>query len=199
MTELFRIWKELIDDISGIHGAIQGKSANSGTPMGLYEQEAANSAINTIDFMQTIGEQKQSRDLKSVKLIKQYFTEDQFIATAGKAYSPEAKKFKADRVAMYDYDVVVSHSFDAPVFRQAMEQQLTEFVMKGILPFEAYLEVTTMPGAQKILDTITKAKEQAQNGQAPQSGIPPEVQQAADQGDPKARAMIEQAIKSTQH
>jgi hypothetical protein len=193
ISEMLQIQMKMIEDVSGIQGPIQGKSAPSGTPASLYEQEAANASLNTVDFMQTFADFKRSRDLKIVKLIKQYYTEDQYLNSAGKEFSKEAKLFKAKQVANFDYDVAISHSFDSPTFRQAMENQLSQFVMNGLVPIETYLEVSSMPYAEKLLEGIKKMKEGAQQGDLQ---IPPEVQQAAQQGDPRAKMMIQQAMKT---
>lgn len=194
IAEMLQISLKLIDDISGLQGAIQGRTANSGTPASLYEQEAANSSISTIEFMQVIANHKQRCDLKIIKLIKQYYNYDRYIATAGKQFSEEAKMYKVDEVNQFDYDTVVTHNLDTPVFREAMEGQLQNFVAQGFLPFKQYLEVSTLPNAQKLLDQINKIEQKAAQGQNGQ--IPPELAQAAQNGDPKAQAMIQQLSSS---
>jgi hypothetical protein len=162
-----------LQQISGIQGPIMGQQAPSGTAASLYEQEAANATLNTIDIMQTFANWLNQCDLKAIKLIKQYYTEDQYIATSGKDFSDDAKLFKAKQVANFDYNIVMSHGFDSPTYRQAMETQLSKFVEERLIPIEAYLEVTDMPYSEKILESINKLKQQtAQMQQAPAGGIP---------------------------
>jgi hypothetical protein len=195
-ADMLRIVMQLIDDISGLHGAIQGKSATSGTPASLYEQEAANSAISTVEFMQVFGNFKQKRDLKIIKLIKQYYTTDRYIATAGKAFSNEAKMYKSEEVNQFDYDNVISHAIDSPVYRQIAESSLNQWVAQGFLPFKQFLEVSDLPYAQKILDQINKAEENASKGG--NSQIPPDMAKAAQEGNPQAQAAMQQILSSQQ-
>jgi hypothetical protein len=194
ISEMLNLEMKALQQISGIQGPIMGQQAPAGTPAALYEQEAANASLNTIDIMQVFANFLCQCDLKTVKLIKQYYTQDQFIATAGKDFTDEAKIFKAEQVQNFDYNIVMSHGFDSPTYRQAMESQLSQFVMDKLIPIEAYLQVTDMPYAEKIMQAIDKLKQQAQQvQQGGQGGIPAQVIQAAQQGNPQAQQLIQQA------
>lgn len=169
ITDMINLQLKLINDIGGVHEAMQGKTAASGTPAGLYQQEAMNAQNNIVDYLDSFGAFLENRDYKLLQLIQQYFTEPQYIALAGKSYSKEARNFDPDRIRDLDFENRISKATDTPAMRLYMDETLKMLLENKYIGIETFLEHSSIPGADKLLQTVQRQKEQLQQGQMPDS------------------------------
>lgn len=197
INEKVALHMQLLQEVAGVSGAAQGQQASSGTPARRYAMEAQNSTINVIDKMESYSMAKQRRDLKILKLIKQYYNERQFISVAGRDYSEEAKSFDPEVIKDIAFDVIISNSNDTPAFRGLIDDTLMKLFELGAIDAEMYLENTTAPFASKLLEAIQKRKTEMTQG-APGNIDPNLIQGAASeaqaQADPRLQGMIQQAV-----
>jgi len=191
--EMIQLYSKLLTDISGVQGAIQGQSAGSGTPASRYAMEAQNASTNNVGYMKSFASFIKDRDYKMIQLIKQFYNEPRYLAISGRAFKEEAKLYDPEAVKNMAFDNVVSSGNDTPIYRMAMEETLTNLLNTERINLKMYLENSNVPFADTMLESLKRQEEEAAKQQA-QSGIPPEVSQAAQQGDPKAMAMLEQAM-----
>lgn len=196
INELLHLQMQFLDEISGIHGAIQGQQPKSGTPSSRYAQEAQNASINTMDYFNSFNQYIQQRDLKVLKTIVQFYQEERYLAVSGREYDDEARVYDPEKVRDLDFDLLVTQGTDTPIYRQFMDDMLMQLLERQQIDVEMYLEHTSAPFADKLLDTIRRRKEEMQQGLPP--GTPPEVAQAAQAGDPKALEMINQMLQTGQ-
>jgi hypothetical protein len=77
--EMINLMMKLMMDISGVQGAMQGKSAVAGTPASLYAQQVSNSQINVLDYAESFAWFLEQRDYKLIQIIQQFM---------GDSYSP---------------------------------------------------------------------------------------------------------------
>lgn len=144
---------------SGVSQAIQGQKANSGTPSSLYAQEAQNSQINLRDILSTFSEHKRQRDIKVLRLIRQYQDTDRVLRS--KRNRKESLVYKANEAkAIKDIDVTIAQATDTPVVRQIVDDQLAMFVEKGLIDLRMYLENSSMPYADSLLESLDKRDSQ---------------------------------------
>lgn len=198
--EMLALQMQLIQDISGVHGAIQGAQAKSGTPSSLYAQEAQNASTNTLDFFHTFNFFKQKRDEKIMKLVLQFYKEERYLAIAGEISNEATKVFSPEKVAGKYFDLVISHGVNTPVYKQMLDDTLKELLMGQLIDVEMYLENSSLPFAKSLLESIRNKKNQVENGEIPNlnpdqigAGLPPE-QQAHLQSNPQAKPMIQQYL-----
>lgn len=191
-AEMIKLQMGLIDEISGVHGALQGAPAKSGTASSLYAQEAQNSATNLIAIMQTFSYFIKGRDMKLMKMIQQYYTEDRYVNVAGNEYSEEAKMYEAGAIKDLEFDVNIAEMPTTAAFRSVTDGLLMELVRGKVLDLKSYLSVSSLPFASKLLDELKKKEELMAQGQIPQmlDGASAEALPT----NPKADAMIEQAM-----
>jgi len=169
LNELLSNQMRLTYDIMGIHQAMQGQRAASGTPASLYAQEIDQSTTNIKDFMDTFTFFKEARDKKILSLIKQYYQERRPLVVKGSGYAPEAKLFNPDMVKNVDFDLALTQGPDTPVYRQIIEDILNNLLQGQLIDLEMYLEHSSMPFADKLLETVRQKKqEMTQQGQDPQ-------------------------------
>jgi len=193
INEMLALQMQLMQEISGIHGAVQGKTAGSGTPSSLYAQEAQNATMNTLDYMQTFQHFRQKRDTKALKVIVQYYKEPRYLAINGRSVNQDSKLYDPKLVQNIDFDLAVTQGTDTPVYRQLIDETLMKLLEGQMIDLEMFLEQTSLPFADKLLGAVKQRKEQMAQGMPGQ--IPEEVMTQAQQGaNPKAMAMAQQAI-----
>ena len=81
--ELLNLQMRLLEEISGVHGAMQGKTAASGTPASLYAQQTQNASLNLIDLFESYKTFREDRDTKMMKTIQQFYDETRYLEIAG--------------------------------------------------------------------------------------------------------------------
>jgi hypothetical protein len=199
--ELLQLQMQLMQEISGIHSAIQGMDAKAGTAASLYAQQAQNATLNSTDYMMFFNGFQQARDYKILKLIKQFYKEDRYMAISGNIYSEAAKLFQPEKVANMQFDIMISQAKDTPAYKALIEDTLKELLMGQLIDLDMYLENSSLPFADRLRDSLKKRQE-ATAGQPGMEGagmpgmpqIPPDIQAQIQQGaNPKAMAMLNQA------
>jgi len=193
---------KLMQEISGINYAIQGQKATAGTPASLYAQEAMNSAVNSKYIMDSYAEFMKRLDYKALKVAHQYYEGERLLAIAGDSYSDTARIYNAADVQGFDFEYELTQSTDTPTFRQITDDILLKFLEMQAIDLETYLEHSTMPFAQGLLDTIKTKREQMmqqQAGMAQGAGggqLPPEVMSIQQpEFSPDARNVINKMME----
>jgi len=194
IQEMLAFQLKFIQEVSGVHEAIMGEDPKSGTPASLYAQSAQNSSLNNLDYMEAFRSFKQTRDMKALKVITQFYNEKRYLAIAGNIYREEAAVYDPERAKDLDYDVVVTEGMNTPVYRTLIEDTLKSLLEAQAIDIELYLEHSTLPFADKLLQAIRQRKEELAQGVAGNASIPPELMQQAQGGDPRAMQMLQQAV-----
>jgi hypothetical protein len=186
----------LIEDISGVHGAVQGKTPTAGTSGTLYQQETQNATTNSLDLMRTHSAFKEMRDRKVLKTAIQFYNGKRKIISS--KHNGGIITFDPEQIRNIDFDIKIIQNMDSPLYRSLTEDRLTQMVTAGILTPEIYFENSSDPTMKKINESMKKMKEQQIAGQGAAGDIPPEMLQAAQQGNPEALQMLRQAVGTPQ-
>lgn len=174
ITEMIQLQLKLMQDIAGVQGAIQGKSPNAGTAAALYAQETQNAALNVLDYLETFSSFLQKRDKKLLQIIKQYYTEKQYITVSGSDYSEEAKNYDPEKIRNVDFDNTIAKGNDTPSYRVVVDEILWKMLEGRFISAEMFLEHCSYPFADKVLQSIKKMREEMSQGQMPE-GMPEEL------------------------
>jgi len=194
LNEMVALQMNLIQGISGVHDAIQGKTAVSGKPAALYAQEAQNASLNTLDYMSTFRYYKQKRDMKALKVIVQYYNEKRYLSVNGRTINEDTKLYDPELVRDLDFDVVITQGMDTPVYRQLIDETLFKLLEGQLIDLEMFLEHTSLPFADKLLAAVRQRKEAMAQSGLP-GGMPEELlSQISGSVDPKAIALAKQSI-----
>lgn len=164
-NEMLALQMQLIRDISGVHGALQGKEAKSGTAASLYAQEASNAQVNIADLLESFTEFRQARDYKLVKIAPQCYDAPFFIALAGNEYSKEAHYWNPELAASADVHINLSENNNTAVYRMQANQIVIKAMEMGLIDFETVLKTGVMPNGEKLLSIIKRHKEELQREQ----------------------------------
>jgi len=204
--ELLSIQLKLMNDISGVHGALQGQTATSGTPAAMYAQESQNAATNLVDLYESFNSFRRARDYKLMKTIQQYYDSPRYLNIGGKDYSKESKFYDPNKIRNSEFDISIVESPSTPAFRAGMNDFLMQMFDKQAIDVKQVLETGAFPFADRLLASIQRKEEemrQLQAGQMQQPGqaqgapiaIPQELQQ---QADPRAGQMVDQMLQGSQ-
>lgn len=195
--DLLAVQMKLMNEISGVHGAIQGQAAGSGKPASLYAQEAQNATLNILEYMERFADFRKERDTKALKLIQQYYTEKRHLLISGADYERNATEYDPEEVRNAEWEIQVSQSADSTVYRQMLDETLFSLLNMQAIDVEMFLENSSLPYSEKLLDSIReKRQEMSETGRVPEGGIvPPEMeQQVMGDTNPKALELMNKAM-----
>lgn len=190
--EMFAQEMNIMQQISGLNGAVQGQVPRANTPSSLYAQQAQNSMMNFVVLFENYNMFCEERDEKLLKVLMQYYTTRRYICTNGKTAGEMAKFYEPEMAQkIEDFNLTAAKSNDTPVFRQMTDDLLMKLLESGRIPLEIFLNNCSLPGADKLLAEVKSFNEQAAAGQIDPEALT-QLQQAAQQNaDPNAMAMMQ--------
>ena len=190
--EMFAQEMNIMQQISGLNGAVQGQVPRANTPSSLYAQQAQNSMMNFVVLFENYNMFCEERDEKLLKVLMQYYTTRRYIGTNGKTAGEMAKFYEPEMAQkIEDFTLTAAKSNDTPVFRQMTDDLLMKLLESGRIPLEIFLNNCSLPGADKLLAEVKSFNEQAAAGQIDPEALT-QLQQAAQQNaDPNAMAMMQ--------
>lgn len=191
--DMLQLQLKMIQDISGVHPSLQGQQAQSGTPASRVITEAQNSSLNLKVILEPFNTFRKDRNEKVLKTIQQFYKEPRWLSIAGTGYSDTARLYDPEEVRDVEFDMVLAQSSDSPVYRNVIDEALKEFLMAGMINFETYLQNTSLPYADTLLESVRQAKGQAQTD--PQGAIQALQSNPNLQGNPQAQQMIMQGLR----
>ena len=156
--ELLSLQMRLLEDISGVHSAMQGKSVAAGTPASLYAQQVQYSAVNLMDILETFKTFRENRDNKILKVIQQYYPDHRYSMIAG-AKSEEMLSITPEQVRNTEFDLSITESAAAPAFRQSSNEFLLSLFKTGHISLQTLLETGAFPFADKLLQNMDAEQE----------------------------------------
>ena len=180
--DMLQLEMNLLQQIAGVSGAVQGQTPRANTPSSLYAQEAQNSMMNYRVVFEAFKGLKEDRDEKLLKVLMQYYTDRRHVDVSGDAYTETARFYDPQMARkIVDFNLVVTQSTDTPVFRAATDDMLMQLFQSGAIPLEMFLDNTSMPFADKLKNDLKQLREQAVQGQI-DPALAQSVQQQAQAG-----------------
>ena len=112
MNELVMMQMQAMENISGVHGAMQGRQANAGVSGVLYAQQQQNAATTLIDLTESFQSLIEDNTVKKVKNIQQFYTDERNIVIAGKKSG--LRKYMPNEAREVQYDLSITESTTNP-------------------------------------------------------------------------------------
>jgi len=162
INDMLSIQLKLLEDISGVQGALQGKSPTAGTPASLYMQQVQNSTTTLTELFEAYRELREDRDYKNMKLIQQFYTEPRYINIAGKNSSPSSFFYDPNKVRNAEFDLSITESSSTPAYRLIMNDFLMQLFNAGQITLNELLENGAFPFADKLLQAINSRQQNVQ-------------------------------------
>ena len=170
-NEMLALQLQLVRDISGVHGAMLGKEAKSGTAASLYAQESSNAQTNLLDTLESFTAFRKRRDYKIAKTIPQCYDYTDYIPVAGRDYSDAAKEWNAELAAKFDYYIVISETNNSELYQTALNNLLTTALQQRLIDFKTALEAGRFPFSDQVLRILERNEQKAAQQQAQQQAL----------------------------
>ena len=171
---------KFFEDISGVHGAMQGRGGPSGESGTLYAQQAMNAATSLLDLLISFNNFVEDAAYKDLKNILQFYDDKKIMSIVGYGHGTD---ITPQRIRDVEIDIAIAESTASPTFREFGTMFLRELVNTGLLGLEEALEVGDFPYKDKLLQVIKARQQELQQGQAAEpidSGLVQQAQQGVD-------------------
>lgn len=152
--DMLSMQMKMFENISGVHGAIQGKAAPSGTPYALYAQQMQNSSLNLVDLFESFKCFRTDRDTKLVKTIQQYYDIERYKKIIGEENFEVLNTIGEEEVKNAEFDISITESVSSPVYRIASNEFLLDLFKMGQIDLKMLLENGSFPFADKLLQSL---------------------------------------------
>ena len=158
--ELLNLQMKLMEEISGVHGAMQGREPATGTAASLYRQQAENASTALVDLFDTFKNFREERDIKKMKMIQQFYSDKRYLNIVG-ASSRGIRLYDPEQVSNVEFDLTIAENSSTPAFRAINNEFLMQLFQSGQISIEMLLENGTFPFADQLLQSLRTQKQQA--------------------------------------
>ena len=157
LGDMIKLQMSMMEDVSGVQGAMQGKQPTSGTSGALYQQQASNASNSIVDLLESFASFIISGMYKKCKNIQQFYDDKKIIRIVGRngyvQWDPET-------MGGVEFDISISENYDTPVYRALSNELLLQLLNAKQISIEQMLEVGNFPFADQLLQLIQSQKEQ---------------------------------------
>lgn len=185
IVDVLSIMLKQMGDISGVHGAIQGKEPASGTAASLYAQQAQNASVSLLEFFETFRHARERRDRKCMSLIQQYYTEPVYLNITSANMKPALMQYNPEMVRNAEFSVTITEGQTTPVMRGMMNDWLMQIFdrsyQSGAMTVQNLVSLLDVPWKDELLQ-ILENNANAMKGGGQVQGIPPELQEQISAG-----------------
>lgn len=167
INEMLQLQLGLIDRISSVHGALQGKEAASGTSAARYGMEAQNATTALAAILKSFTSFTEDIAKKKVKIMQQYYEDGRYISTS--TNSSDITQYDAVSARDVEYFISIRESSATPVYRMMVNDWLKELWAgsNGLITVQDLLRYGDFPFADKLLQDIEERQSQVRQGQIP--------------------------------
>lgn len=167
INEMLQLQLGLIDRISSVHGALQGKEAASGTSAARYGMEAQNATTALAAILKTFTSFTEDIAKKKVKIMQQYYEDGRYISTS--TNSSDITQYDAVSARDVEYFISIRESAASPVYRMMTNDWLKELWLgsNGLITVQDLLRYGDFPFADKLLQDIEERQQQVKSGEVP--------------------------------
>lgn len=169
-AEMLQIQLNMIHEVSGVSGAMQGKTPASGTAASRYALEAQNATTTIYPLLKKFNGFEERIAQKKCITMQQFYEE-------GRDVTPR----KADHQVFYrrnaardvKFNVSIKNSASSAAFLQMGNEMLDKLLQMQAIDVRTYLKNYDAPFAEKLLQDYDNYIAQVQQGQMPAQ--PPQV------------------------
>lgn len=167
-TEMLQLQLNMIHEVSGVSGAVQGKTPTSGTSAARYAQEAQNSTTTIYPLVKKFTGFKERIAMKKC-IVMQQFYED------GRDITPEKSEhqmfYKANAARDVKFRTSIKDSAASAAYLQLGNEMLDKLAEQGRIDTRTYLKNYDSPYSEKILQDYDNYMAQIGQGQRPDAPV----------------------------
>jgi len=175
-TEMLQLQMQMMEEASGVNGALQGKPGFAGQSAALYAQQTQNSSVSVMDLLDSYNALVQKAAKKILKLIQQYYTEKRMLLIGG---NQEPMLYDPALCGGVDTDVMLYDGADSPDTRKIQKDLLQMLFQSQAISARQLVEIGDWPYKQRLLRAMRENEEAMQQGQ-PAQPVPMDLKQEID-------------------
>lgn len=175
-NEMLQIQLNMIHEVSGVSGALQGKTPTSGTAASRYAMEAQNATTTIYPLIKKFNGFEERVAMKTLVTLQQYYEEGRDI-TPKKA--DKQVFYKANACRNVKTNISIKNSAASAAYFQMGNDVLNMLWQNQAIDVRTYLKNLDAPFADKILQDIDNYNAQIRQGAVP--GAPVQVPGADQQ------------------
>lgn len=172
VSELISTIKSLMDNSDSVNGAMQGKTPLSGTSASLYAQQTSNATMSLSGLMKVFHTFLNDIGYKKMKNLISNYTPERWIEIAGRTPNVNNETLDFSELENSEFDFEMAQSSDSPSNKRQREADLRDFLARGLITMDEFLELTSVQYAEK-LKQLRQARQQNEQEEAAAMGIAP--------------------------
>jgi hypothetical protein len=182
VSEMLQMQLSLIDRVSSVQGALQGRTPSAGTSASRYAQETQNATTSLAALLKKFTSFSEDLAKKKVKMMQQFYEDGRYISV-GSHDKNKITRYNANAVRDVEYFVSIKDSVASPVYQMRVNEWLTQMWQNsgGAIDIRDVLRYGNYPFGDKLLQDLDTRAQQVQQGIAPADGQQPLAQQYAQQ------------------
>ena len=167
-NEMLQTQLNMIHEVSGVSGALQGKTPTSGTAASRYAMEAQNATTTIYPLIKKFNGFEERVAMKTLVTLQQYYEEGRDITPKK---SDKQIFYKANACRNIKANISIKNSAASAAFYEMGNQVLEMLWNSKAIDVRTYLKNLDAPFADKILQDIDAYQAQMQQGQMPASPV----------------------------
>lgn len=167
-NEMLQIQLNMIHEVSGVSGALQGKTPTSGTAASRYAMEAQNATTTIYPLIKKFNGFEERVAMKTLVTLQQYYEEGRDITPKK---SDRQVFYKANACRNVKTNISIKNSAASAAFFQMGNEVLNMLWENKAIDVRTYLKNLDAPFADKILQDIDNYDAQLQQGMVPQAPV----------------------------
>ncbi len=167
-NEMLQTQLNMIHEVSGVSGALQGKTPTSGTSAARYAMESQNATTTIYPLIKKFNGLEERCAMKKLITIQQFYEE-------GRDVTPKKSEkqvfYHANACRNIKANISIKNSAASAAFYQMGNEILQQLFDKQAIDVRTYLKNLDAPFADKILQDLDQYAAQVQQGQMPSAPI----------------------------
>lgn len=170
IADLLNLQLKFFEDISGVHGALQGQTPSASTSGVLYEQQRANATVSLLDLLEVMDEFVKDCAVKDLKNIQQFYEEAKTMRISGGM--TKVVVYDPSKHSDIEFDMAIGESTATDAYRQTGNEFLMQLLQMQQISVEQALEFGSFPNGDALLQSIQSTKEHLAQQQSQQPITP---------------------------
>lgn len=167
-NEMLQTQLNMIHEVSGVSGALQGKTPTSGTAASRYAMEAQNATTTIYPLIKKFNGFEERVAMKTLITLQQYYEEGRDITPKK---SDKQIFYKANLCRNIKANISIKNSAASAAFYEMGNQVLEMLWNSKAIDVRTYLKNLDAPFADKILQDIDNYQNQVMQGQMPAAPV----------------------------
>ena len=167
-NEMLQTQLNMIHEVSGVSGALQGKTPTSGTSYARYSLEAENATTTIYPLIKRFNSFKERLALKKCITMQQFYEEGRDITPKS---SDHQTFYKAQSARNVQFRTSIKESASSAAYIQRINEFLDRLYERGAIDTRMYIKNYDAPGADKILVDYDNYMQQLAEGGSPAAPV----------------------------